>query len=264
MQYIKGLYTQNTLFHWQEHTRALRNVKEGGGMTLHIQPDAEVIFVTDGKIDININGTTEVAHTNEAALIFPFQAHGYRKYGGSEFIRFNFDISLAYDFFSSNSNLVGKSSIFKASEVTSLFIKNSFVGKKDASRLTVQSFLYSVLSDFTSQVEIVPKKESDNILMKAIDYIQKNQSKKLDMLSVAKELGYSKSHFSRALNKPSGLSFNTLLAMIRVESAKKLIRDANKTILEIVLECGFGSERSFYRQFTAIVGVSPHKYKELY
>ena len=100
-----------------------------------------------------------------------------------------------------------------------------------------------------------------------VNFIQKREigvlcRKKLDMVSVAKELGYSKSHFSRAINKPTGLSFNALVAMIRVESAKKLIRDTGKTILEIVIECGFGSERSFYRQFSSTVGQSPLQYRK--
>lgn len=261
MQFINGLHSQNILFYWHEHTRVKRNVKDGAGMDLHIQPDVEIIFVTDGMIDIQVNGRTEIARTNEAALLFPFQPHGYKKYGGSEFLRFNFDVSLAYDFFNSHSNSIGKRSVFKASEITALCVKNNFVGKREVSRFTVQSFLYSALADFTSQIEIVPKKENDSILLKAIDYIIKNQSNELDLVSVAKALGYSKSHFSRAVNKPSGLNFNNLVAMIRVENAKMLLRDTDKSILEIVLECGFGSERSFYRQFKDVTGEAPLKYR---
>ena len=136
-----------------------------------------------------------------------------------------------------------------------------FVGKKECSKLSVQSFLYSILSDFTSQINIVDKTESDILLVRAIDYMKKNKSRNLKMSSVAKALGYSGSHFSHAINKTAGLGFNTLLAMIRVESSKQLLRETNKTILEIILECGFGSERSFYRQFKEMTGESPLKYR---
>ena len=92
-------------------------------------------------------------------------------------------------------------------------------------------------------------------------YIRSNMEKDLEMDGVAKALGYSYSYFSRAINKIAGFGFNALLAMIRIEKAKRLLRETTKTILEIVIECGFGSERSFYRQFKETTGVSPLRYR---
>ncbi len=261
MNFYEGFKSSERLFEWKEHTRANRNVKGGAGIAIHVQPSVEMIFVTDGKIDINVGGTTEIAHTNEAALIFPFQPHGYKKYSGSEFIRFAFDPSLASDFFSRNSNAVGETTVFKTSERTQFLAKSNFVGKKEIDRFAVQSFLYSALSDFTKQINIVKKTESDTLLVKAIDYVKENQAKELKMSAVAKALGYSASHFSYAINKTAGFGFNTLVAMIRIETAKQLLRETDKTILEIILECGFGSERSFYRQFKEMTGESPLKYR---
>ncbi len=261
MQFFEGIKLRNTLFEWREHTRANRNVKGGVGVDMHIQPSVEIIFVTDGKIDIQVGGTTTTANTNDATLIFPFQPHGYKKYGGSEFIRFAFDPSLASDFFGYNSNKVGETAVFKTSPNTQFLLRNNFVGNKSVDQFTVQSFLYSILSDFTSQVNIVEKTEDDSILIKAIDYVKKHKEDDLKMNTVAKALGYSGSHFSFAINKTAGFGFNTLLAMIRVDHAKQLLRQSEKTILEIILECGFGSERSFYRQFKEMTGESPLKYK---
>lgn len=262
MRYFEGLKIRNKLFLWKEHTRANRNVMDGAGVELHIQPSVEIIFVTDGMIDVEVDGIKETAHTGEAVLIFPFQPHRYTKHGGSEFIRFDFDTYLAYDFFNSHSNSIGKSAVFKVSDTTSYIVKRNFVNKNEASLFIVQSFLFSVLSDFTSQIEIVPKKEDTSILVKTIDYIRTNKEQDLKMASVAKALGYSASYFSYAINKTVGFGFNTLLAMIRVENAKTLLRETNKTMLEIVIECGFGSERSFYRQFKDITGESPLKYRQ--
>ena len=261
MNFFEGFKSNERLFEWREHTRANRNVKGGAGVEIHIHPSVEIIFVTDGKIDINIGGTTETANTGEEALIFPFQPHGYKKYGGSEFIRFAFDPSLASDFFNRNSNAIGETTVFKASESTRFLVKNNFVNKKETDRFTVQSFLYATLSDFTRQINIVEKTESDTLLVKAIDYIKRNQANELKMSTVAKALGYSGSHFSYSINKTAGFGFNTLVAMIRIANAKQLLSETDKTVLEIILECGFGSERSFYRQFKEMTGESPLKYR---
>ena len=262
MLYIEGLKDYKTLYRWREHTRSNQNVKGGAGIALHIQPSVEIIYVTDGKIDIEVDGVTETAHTGEAALIFPFQPHQYIRYRGSEFIRFDFDVSLAQDFFSSDSGAVGKSSVFKASAASDFILRSSFVGKAEVSKFTVQSFLYSILSDFTSQIETVKKKENGGILVETIYYVRSNKERVISLESVAKELGYSAGYLSFAINKTVGFGFNTLVAMIRVENAKQLLHNTKKTMLEIVLECGFGSERSFYRQFKQITGISPLKYRK--
>ena len=259
MRYFEGLRAKNSLFLCSLHTKEKCNVM-ACSLEMHIQPGIEMICVTNGIFDIHINGTTERIHTGEAAVIFPFQPHGYERYEGSEYVRFDFDQSLARDFFHTKNNKIGKSAVFKMSDVTKLIIDN--VIKADSnSRTGIQTLLYSSLNDFTNQIELVSINKDDNILIKAINYIKSNMEKPLQMKSVAKALGYSESYFSRAINKTAGFGFNTLLSMIRIEHAKALLRESEKTTFDIVIECGFGSERSFYRQFKENVGESPLKYR---
>ncbi len=261
MQYFEGLKENNTLFLCIEHTRALRNAM-ACTLETHIQPGIEMIYVTDGRFDLHINGRTETINTGEIGIVFPFQPHGYERYDGSDYIRFDFAPELASDFFSKNYDKIGESAVFKASEITALTIKKHFIDEKITSRLSAQNLLYSVLFDFASQIKMIPIKKDDNVLIKAITYIRSNVDKPIQMNAVAKALGYSESYFSRAINKTAGFGFNTLLAMMRIGVAKKLLRETKKTMLEIVIECGFGSERSFYRQFKDLTGDSPLKYRQ--
>ena len=260
MRYFEGLKEKKVPFLYVEHTKAKNNVM-ACTLETHIQPGIELIYVTDGIFDIHINGGCERINTGEAVLIFPFQPHGYRRYEGSEYIRFDFDQSLSRDFFSSKANRIGKNPVFKPSNITKLMIKENFIGKQNHSRLSIQSLLYSVLFDFTTQTELVTIENDNNILISAINYINANMEKALQMRAVAKTLGYSESYFSRAINKTAGFGFNTLLATIRIENAKKMLRETEKTVLDIIIECGFGSERSFYRQFKEMTGISPLKYR---
>ncbi|MBQ8290599.1 MAG: helix-turn-helix transcriptional regulator [Clostridia bacterium] len=262
MIYFDSIKKSNELFACRPHTRALKN-DFACTLDMHIQPTIEMVYVIDGKFDSHINGKTETIHTGEIGIIFPFQPHGYQRYEGSDYLRFDFDTELAADFFSFNRDKVGEKAVFKASEVTEFTIKKNFIEGTGVSRLIAQNLIYSILSDFTSQVKLVPTKKDGNALIKAITYIKSNTERDIQMSTVAKALGYSESYFSRAINKTAGFGFNTLLAMIRVENAKKLLRETKKSMLEIVLECGFGSERSFYRQFKELTGISPLKYKNI-
>ena len=260
MKYFEGLKTLNSLFLCVEHTKEKNNVM-ACTLDKHIHPGVELIYVTSGIFDMHINGRTERINEGEAALMFPFQPHGYERYEGSEYIRFDFDKALASDFFRSKTNLIGKSSVFKPSEITKLIIKKNISGKSEYSLLNIKALLYSTLFDFTSQIELVAIEKDNDVLVKTISYINNHMETPLQMNTVAKMLGYSESYFSRAINKTAGMGFNTLLAAIRVENAKRLLRESEKTIFDIIIECGFGSERSFYRQFTSIVGETPLKYR---
>ena len=260
MKYFEGLREINSLFLCTHHTKALKNVM-ACTIENHIQPGIEMIYVTDGIFDLVINGTTERISTGEIGIIFPFQPHGYVRYEGSEYVRFDFASELAGDFFNLKHDKVGRTAVFKASPVTEFIIKENFIFSNKNSRLSVQNLLYSVLTDFTEQIELIPIKKHDNVLIKAITYVKNNMEKPLQMKTVAKALGYSGSYLSRAIKKTAGFGFNTLLSMIRIESAKKLLRETRKTIVEIMMECGFGSDRSFYRQFKELVGESPYRYR---
>lgn len=260
MRYFEHLKESNAPFMCVEHTRALNNVM-ACTLEMHIQPSLEMIYVTDGKFDLHINGRVETVNTGEIGIVFPFQPHGYERYEGSNYVRFDFDTELADDFFNLKHDRIGERAVFKASEVTEFTIKKHFIESKSFSRLSVQNLLYSALSDFTKQIKLIPIKKDGNVLIKAITYLKANMNKELQMNSVAKALGYSESYFSRAINKTAGFGFNTLIAMIRTEHARKLLRETKKTMLEIVIECGFGSERSFYRQFKDMTRESPLKYR---
>ena len=261
MRIFEVLKEKNSQFSVIPHTKEAGNVM-ACTIENHLQTAVELVCVLNGFFDYHIGGRTERIHAGEAGIIFPFQSHSYTRYEGHEYLRFDFDTTMAKDFFDANQNCVGARSVFKLSESSNFMLKSYFLNRKSYSYLAVQSFFYSVLNDLTEQTEFLPRSKDSTILSKTVNYITNNKEKTLTSESVAKALGYSKNYFSSAINKTAGFGFNYLLALIRTESAKMLLSGSRKTVLEIVLECGFGCERSFYRQFTNIVGISPLKYRD--
>ena len=133
---------------------------------------------------------------------------------------------------------------------------------KKMSLWSIRAFLYSALDDYLSDVPLRESGSDSHILTRAISYISNHKSEDLTIGKVASAIGYSKSHLSFCINNAGSFNFNTLLSMLRIEDARIMLKNTKKSILEISLECGFGSERSFYRQFKAITGKSPKDYRE--
>ncbi len=260
MKFCDGPLEKKSQFYYREHNRGSMIVEYSA--PLHIHQSAEILYVQNGKIKIQITGKeAETINSGEAALLFPFQAHEYHRAAGTHYIRFNFESELASDFFVTNKNFVGVRNVFKVSDSTANLIQKRFVENKELTRLSVQSFLYSSLADFASQIELCDRSADDDILAKAIAFMRKHKESQITINKVAEGIGYSKSHLSYVINRAAGFGYNTLLSMLRIEDARTLLRETQKSILEIALECGFGSERSFYRQFKAIIGKSPHEYR---
>ena len=96
----------------------------------HLQTAVELVCVLNGFFDYHVGNRTERIHAGEAGIIFPFQSHSYTRYEGHEYIRFDFETTLAKDFFASKKDRVSKRTVFKLSEVSDFILKKHFIEKK--------------------------------------------------------------------------------------------------------------------------------------
>ena len=87
----------------------------------------------------------------------------------------------------------------------------------------------------------------------------------LTLTELALAAGTNRSYASQAINKTYHNNFNALVNSYRVETAKKILKEAPKLKLETVAEqSGFGSAQSMHRNFSKHTGISPGKVKQAY
>ena len=58
------------------------------------------------------------------------------------------------------------------------------------------------------------------------------------------------------------MNFCQMLASLRVDKARRLLSESDMSVTEISYACGFGTERSFNRNFHSITGRTPTEYRE--
>lgn len=71
--------------------------------------------------------------------------------------------------------------------------------------------------------------------------------------------GYSKYHFTRWMRQTVNMNFSDYLSAFRLERAVFLLKNTDKGVTEIALDCGFGTLRSFHRQFQKFYGKTPRE-----
>lgn len=230
---------------------------------LHIHQFVELTLVLRGELEVSVAGRApEVARAGDFILIFPFQTHKYSSDIVNKFVIYTFSPSLMSDFISSLGGKVGERAVFRASDSTYNLFTAKLIDGEDFGIFSVRSCLYAMASDFTREVSLLDSSSDNGALEKLVSYMNENYSGSIPLVTAAKDIGYSANYLSHCIKRSFSFGYPTLLACIRIEKAKPLVIEGNKTSLEISLECGFGSERTFNRQFKQITGLTPGEYKK--
>lgn len=96
----------------------------------------------------------------------------------------------------------------------------------------------------------------------AIDYIEANLTKKIDLDMVANAVHYSKYHLHRMFSKTIGMTLHDYLQRRQLTEAAKLLVFSNKSIMDIALLSGYESQQAFHSIFKSMYKLSPNQYRE--
>ncbi len=100
--------------------------------------------------------------------------------------------------------------------------------------------------------------ESNKLITKAAEYIQKNFMEDISLNDVAGHVAVSPEHFSRLFKKETGIGFRKYLNLLRLQKAEQLLKQAgDTTVAAIAAECGFSDSNYFSVTFKKMYGVSP-------
>lgn len=95
-----------------------------------------------------------------------------------------------------------------------------------------------------------------------IRYMQEHYGGKIAQEELASFCHVSPGYFCRIFRKYTAESPGRYLARLRLCRAAELLADTDRKILNVALECGFGSQSYFIRVFEKNMGVSPSQYRK--
>ena len=102
------------------------------------------------------------------------------------------------------------------------------------------------------------------IVKTALKYMEENYTQKITLAEVAEKTYVSQWHLSKLLNGHTGKSFSELLNHIRIEEAKKLLKDPSLRIGDISEEVGFMDVAHFSKVFKKLEGISANEYRKFF
>ena len=98
-------------------------------------------------------------------------------------------------------------------------------------------------------------------LLRAKDLADRRYREPLDVRTLAQAAHLSPAHFSREFRREFGESPHQYLLTRRLERAAALLRNTDRTVVEICFSVGLSSVGSFTTSFTRAYGLSPTAYR---
>lgn len=154
-----------------------------------------------------------------------------------------------------------------------LFIHKEVTGQKsiythEVNSRNIQQSSWMALKDWvlTMIKKILLEREdiTENITLKNIEvYLKTHFRKNISIKQISKKFAVSESYISHKFKEIYGISFKVYLNQVRIEHAKKLLKQKQYKQTQICDEIGFSSSEHFSRIFKKYVGVSPRTYKNM-
>ena len=145
---------------------------------------------------------------------------------------------------------------------------------QEALRLRVSDFLLKPIDfdAFGEVIEGVVKKVMENpnrqvvlsdTLKKIVDYVNENLSDEdMRLTLLAENMNMYPNYISQLFKKELGCGYHAYLNQVRVEKAKKYLRQTNEPITVVAELVGFSDYRIFTKIFKGIVGVTPSQFRK--
>ncbi|KQX62998.1 response regulator transcription factor [Paenibacillus sp. Root444D2] len=151
---------------------------------------------------------------------------------------------------------------------TDAFLEKSNYMIKELGYCETIVMIFKKLEAFTIEVFDLLNDENNmknrRIVDEALAYLRKNYSGQLSLEELARYVNVHPVHLSRLFSKDTGKTFKHILTEVRIEEAKRLLKDINYRVYEISSMVGYEKPRYFSELFRNVTGLTPLEYREKY
>ena len=133
-------------------------------------------------------------------------------------------------------------------------------GDLDTFRATAERLLVSAL---TVRQDSPAEMKYGHVISRAEKYVAENFcDPNISLISTARHVGMSAAHFSTVFSQTAGRPFISYLTNLRMERAKKLLRETSMRLTDIAMEIGYNEPNYFSHVFRKTVGMTPKEYRQ--
>ena len=230
---------------------------------MHLHRWYELVLVLDGELEVTLNGTVYTLHRADTLFIFPNQPHMYVSRTACRYKICLYKSELIAYF---NNKIKGTVPHDPQKHITDepwIMMFDSLSPSDPIER--VKGVLYTYCGffsgdDFVSVTESGIPDDLD-LIHRIFVYAGDHYTESCTLSDLASGIGYDYSYLSKFFSEKIGTSFTDYVGSLRLDRARYLLKNTSMSILDISESCGYGSLRSFNRNFMRAIGTSPRQYR---
>ncbi len=256
------------------------------GVEYEHQPEShnfwELVYVDKGKIQYVVEGTPMMVSEGEVIFLSPNQTHEIHAdaKNSSNIFVLCFDcaspVMAALSNFKSKLNRDEKYLLSKVTEETRGTFRMPFAGKlepldspnlggEQAVKLYLELFLITMLRRGSSESRfgtfLSEEKFDSGLCDFIISQLKERVRSNVSIEEICASVNYSKSYISKIFKQQTGKTIIAYFNDLKIDEAKKLIRETNDTMAKISDILGFSDPRYFNLLFKETVHMTPKQYK---
>ncbi len=243
-----------------EHRRSIyflsRHNTHSNEFRLHMHNCYEIIYILSGSGNVVIGDETYPIAQDMYYIVSPQTYHTERFEGSGEILFIGFGYN--------NKGLIPQGGIYRASDMSTLICFKKIIEEykqQDAEyEIAAVAFLDLLLVSTMRNINGASRKCKNIEYIKA--YIEQYSNQKINFGQLSKLSGYSYDYFRHIFKQRFGVSPQDYLIEVRLENAKRLLKNTKLTCTEIAYTCGFSSGAQMSLLFKRKIGASPVAYKK--
>lgn len=98
-------------------------------------------------------------------------------------------------------------------------------------------------------------------LRRITDWMTEHLAEEFSLARLAEQAGMSEFHFNRLFKRATGMPPSRYLIKLRLDAARRLLRETKKSVIEIANEVGYSNPSHFAQLFRKESGLSPSDYR---
>jgi AraC-like DNA-binding protein len=254
-------------FFYESHVSRIRITKAPSySFTAHMHDKVELLYAITGTTIVNIDDTSHTLTPGEAVLIWPNRIHSYTNIAQGVDYMAIIDPSCIHEhanLFITHDCAYPYLPAEKVHPHVSMCLE-ALMNKPTPPMQLVNAYLDIVMGRLLERLDLVPANDvhRQELVGNILLYIAEHIHDEITLDTLARDLFANKYQISRIFSTKIGCNLCTYVNRLRIASSLNLLKDPTLNISDIAEQCGFNSERTFFRVFREQCGITPKQYRQ--
>ncbi|HHV32456.1 AraC family transcriptional regulator [Caproiciproducens sp. LBM24188] len=236
----------------------------------HFHSSVELTYVLEGNLQASVDGKPYLVDPGEVLIFSSYAVHSFSRQFPSQCIL----LIVPLDFLPAYEAVLEKK-IFQKCVCQDPLVNREILHCMEQILLyrecteenvnIIKGYVYVIFGLLINSVGLQETAEkNDSLSREILKYLQNNYLAPVSLDLLAHYFGYSKYRFSHIFSTLFGCSLTEYVNTLRSRHAASLLTETKVPLIDVAMNSGFESMRTFYRAFKVCFGVTPSQYRSNY